>query len=122
MRAAFVGLVLASTALAAPSYAQDTGAYVGIEGGAVWADELDDSVDIFDDDGDEDAITLDTSTGWEAGALIGYDFGGFRLEGEGSYKRVGIDRITSSFIDLDPTVGGIQTDRELDGDLTVKSV
>ena len=122
MRAAFVGLTLASTGLATPALAQDTGPYVGLEGGAVWADELDDSVDIFDNDGDEDVITLDADTGWEAGALIGYDFGGFRLEGEAAYKRVGINSINSVAIDLDATTPGVQTNRELDGDLTAKSL
>jgi OOP family OmpA-OmpF porin len=122
MRVSFAALALASTALATTAYAQDTGPYVGIEGGVVWADELDDSIDIFDDDGDEDVITLDSDMGWEIGAVAGYDFGRFRLEGEGSYKRIGIDRIASDVIDLDPVTPGIQTERGLDGDLTVTSL
>src|SRR5690606_7255849 len=122
MRVSYAALALASTALATTAYAQDTGPYVGLEGGVVWADELDDSVDIFDDDGDEDVITLDSDMGWEIGAVAGYDFGRFRLEGEGSYKRIGVDRITSDVIDLDPVTPGIQTERGLDGDLTVTSL
>ncbi|WP_296720333.1 outer membrane beta-barrel protein [Erythrobacter sp.] len=126
MRTTIFGWALASSMLATPALAQDTGPYAGIEGGAVWADEIDDSIDIFEDeDTDEDLIALDTDTGWEAGAIVGYDFGRFRLEGEGAYKRIGVDSISApnGGIDLDPTTPGvIDSERELDGDLTVKSL
>src|SRR5690606_42004631 len=102
MRIAFATMALASTALTAPALAQDTGPYVGDEVGAVWADELDDSIDIFDSAGDEDGMSLDSDMGWDAGALIGYDFGGFRLDGEAAYTRIGIDSVNSVAISLDP--------------------
>src|SRR5690606_1909966 len=97
MRKAFIGLVLATSMLAPPAMARDGQVYGGVEGGVLFGDAL--GVD-FDADGDgeiDDTETnlfeLDTDMGWDADVVLGYDFGGFRIEGEAGYKTADVDRV-----------------------------
>ena len=87
MRKLAVGLALASTALASPSMARDGAWYVGVDGGAMLVEDL--NVDIG-----PTAIpaTLNTDTGYDFGAVVGHDFGGFRLEAEVSYREADLQR------------------------------
>ena len=86
MRKLAVALALASTALAAPALARDNSWYVGAELGAMIVEDVD-----FDIGTLNNAATVDHEYGWDAGGMIGYDFGGFRLETEVSYRRADVD-------------------------------
>ncbi len=39
----------------------------------------------------QDALSVDSKTGYDVGLVGGYDFGLFRLEGELAYKRASIE-------------------------------
>jgi len=43
-----------------------------------------------------DAANLKSDTGYDVGGIVGYDFGGFRLETEVGYRRASADRLTVS--------------------------
>ena len=91
MRKIAVVMALASTALATPALARDNAWYIGAELGPMIVEDID-----FDIGTINDAASVDHEYGWDAGGTIGYDFGGFRLEVEGSYRRADVDGITSS--------------------------
>ncbi|WP_039857253.1 outer membrane protein, partial [Novosphingobium pentaromativorans] len=93
MRKLVIGLALASTAIATPAFARDDSWYLELDFGGMIVEDAD-----FDIDGVNNAASLDTHTGYDGGAAIGYDFGGFRLETEASYRRAEND--TVSDIDL----------------------
>ena len=87
MRKAVIGLALATTVLATPSFARDGQMYGGIEAGVVLSQSLDTDFDLdgdneFDED-ELDILRFDTKTGWGGDLVVGYDFGMFRLEAEG---------------------------------------
>jgi OOP family OmpA-OmpF porin len=65
---------------------QTTGWYVGVLGGVNLMDETDAS---FNDNvgGGELSDILEHKTGFGGGALVGYDFGSFRLQGDLIYRR-----------------------------------
>ncbi|HYD06113.1 MAG TPA: hypothetical protein VEC60_10325, partial [Reyranella sp.] len=114
MRKSLIGLALASTIIANPVFARDGSAYVGIDGGIVFGGSLGSDFDLdgdddFDDD-ERDVFDLDSDQGWEAALVAGYDFGMFRLEAEGSYKNLNVDRIRSDLagFDLDDLSPGVQ--------------
>ena len=81
MRKLAIGLALASTALATPSMARDGQWYVGVDGGAMVVEDLKADIGAAPIEG-----SLDTDTGYDFGAVVGYDFGGFRLEAATSYR------------------------------------
>lgn len=87
-------LLLAATAaaIAIPASAQDKGLYAGIEGGVLLEDQVD--VDLATTDPQTNAAFADTQTGYDIDAILGYDFGAFRLEAEAGYKRAGYDGLT----------------------------
>jgi OmpA-OmpF porin, OOP family len=91
MRKLAIGLALASTALASPSMARDGSWYVGVDGGAMLVEDL--SLDIG---AAPIAGTGNTDTGYDFGAVVGYDFGGFRLEAETSYREADLRSFASS--------------------------
>ncbi|WP_156441995.1 outer membrane beta-barrel protein, partial [Blastomonas sp. CCH7-E1] len=81
MRKLVVGLALASTALTTPAFARDGQWYVGVEGGAMIVEDIE-----FDVGALNNATIVDSDTGYDVGAVVGYDFGPFRLEAEVSYR------------------------------------
>ena len=86
------GLLLAGAAaiIAVPAQARDGEAYIGINGGVSFKDKV--TVDASPTGRDEDfvrAATARTKMGLDADVVVGYDFGGFRLEAEGGYKNNG---------------------------------
>jgi opacity protein-like surface antigen len=127
MRKAAIGLALATTILATSAMARDGSMYAGIEGGVAFGDSL--TVD-YDADGDGDIedgerslVDLDTDMGWDFDAILGYDFGGFRIEGEAGYKKLDISEVESDAgFDLDPDTPAVDTAFGVDGDVTVKSL
>ncbi len=91
MRKLALGLALASTALASPSMARDGSWYVGVDGGAMLVEDLD-----LDIGATPIEATANTNTGYDFGAVVGYDFGGFRLEAETSYRETDLTSVTGS--------------------------
>ena len=91
MRKLAIGLALASTALATPSMARDGQWYVGVDGGAMIVEDLKADVGPVPLE-----ASLDTDTGYDFGAVVGYDFGGFRLEAETSYRNADVTGTSSS--------------------------
>ena len=79
---------MASTALASPALARDGQWYVELDGGAMIVEDID-----LDVDGGADTITADTDYGYDAGGIVGYDFGPVRLEAEASYRDADIDNL-----------------------------
>lgn len=85
----------AAMIVAAPAHAREGQVYVGVNGGI----SFDDQVTVFIDNARPDGLLdnaafADTKTGVDADVVIGYDFGTFRLEAEGGYKRNGYDGLT----------------------------
>ena len=96
MRKLAVLMALASTALASPVLARDNAWYVGVEGGAMIVEDLDYDVTTAAGVGTSNGISIDHDYGYDVDAIIGYDFGGFRLEAEVGYKSAVVDNLTSS--------------------------
>ncbi|HEY6814733.1 MAG TPA: outer membrane beta-barrel protein, partial [Croceibacterium sp.] len=125
MRKAFTGLVLATSMLATTAIARDDQMYGGVEGGVLFPGGLD--VD-FDADGDDDIddsernlIVADTDMGWDVDGILGYDFGGFRLEGELGYKTADVDRVDAPGFDLNPATPAVESGFDVDGNLGIMS-
>ena len=94
---------VAAAAIAAPAQARDGQLYAGIEGGVLFPRGQDVNADLDfttiqvpttpaapagpADVLVGDAMEADWDRGYDVDAIIGYDFGAFRLEGEFAYKR-----------------------------------
>ncbi|GAA0656822.1 outer membrane protein OmpA-like peptidoglycan-associated protein/opacity protein-like surface antigen [Sphingomonas insulae] len=91
MRKLAVVLALASTALATPALARDKSWYVGIEGGAMIVEDID-----YDIGATNNAASVDHDYGYDVDGVIGYDFGGFRVETEVGYKSATVDGYSST--------------------------
>ena len=92
MKKWIIGLALASTAFSAPALARDGAGYFEFDGGVMKLEDIDFDVGTVDD-----AVQIDTDDwGYDFGAILGYDFGGFRLEAEVGYRGVAQDELTST--------------------------
>ena len=140
---------VAALSVSSPALARDGAPYVGIEGGFLLPRDLDgDAMVDFttgpavpagpaDFDGDFDA---DLRRGWDVDVIAGYDFGGFRVEGELGWKRakregfepsasfiqalnVGLNRPSASPDPGAPGLAGLNIGdfEDLDGKMTVRS-
>ncbi|MEO0441723.1 MAG: outer membrane beta-barrel protein, partial [Pseudomonadota bacterium] len=98
MRKLAIGLALASTALASPALARDGQWYVGVEGGALLVEDTD-----LDIAGINNVASIDYDEGYDFDAIVGYDFGPFRLESEVAYKSAAADGL----IGAGPQTGGV---------------
>jgi len=86
---------VAAAAIATPALARDGSPYVGVEGGLMIVEDMDQDVTI----GAErynDGISIDFKRGLDVDAIAGYDFGSFRVEGELGYKRLRTDEVSLS--------------------------
>lgn len=90
MRKLAISLALASTALASPALARDDQWYVGVDGGVMIVEDLDLDIGALDN-----AASVDTKKGFDFGGVVGYDFGGFRLESEVSYRQADVTGFNS---------------------------
>lgn len=88
MRRSIVSGITLSILVAAPALAQDKGAYVGAEGGFNIVTDRD-----FDNGSNGIALSSDQGGGFAAGAVLGYDFGKWRMEVEGVRRGNGIDSL-----------------------------
>jgi OOP family OmpA-OmpF porin len=81
MRKLVLGLALASSALATPALAHEGAWYVEGDFGAMIVEDTKFTI------AGVGGPSLDHSTGFDGGGVLGYDFGMFRLEAEASYRR-----------------------------------
>ncbi|PLK25082.1 flagellar motor protein MotB [Porphyrobacter sp. TH134] len=104
--------------IAVPVQARDGQPYIGIEGGVTLPNDNQIAVN-----GVEDRILIDNENGWEAGGVVGYDFGAFRLEAEGSYKEFGVKTLHSPNYGV-PTSGPARVPgfyEDVDGSIDIAS-
>ncbi len=95
MRNLAIAIALASTALASPAFARNDAWYVGVEGGPSIVE--DGALTITGATAPmSGTATVDHKTGYDFDGIIGYDFGGFRLEAEVGYKKAGVNNYTST--------------------------
>jgi opacity protein-like surface antigen len=90
MRKIAIGLALCSTALASPALARDNAVYVEAGFGPSLAQD-------FEIEPVEPArldAELEEDHGFDGGVAIGYDYGSFRIEIEGSYREFDHDRFS----------------------------
>ena len=113
----------AAAAIATPAFAQDSGPYVGIEGGILFPNDTDVDVEVFENGTSlgsvGDAFAIDYKNGYDIDAIGGYDFGMFRIEGELGYKRAKLRdiEVDPALIDIfEAETGTVVTDDDLDLD------
>ena len=97
--------VLCSSAVASPAFARDGQSYVELGFGPLIAQDTD-IVEVNPNTGraatvDQGGFNFD-DMGYDGAFIVGHDFGGFRTELEGSYRRTGFDSLSSNF---GPNVG-----------------
>ena len=86
-----VSLATIALMIAAPAMAKDGETYVGVEAGWVHANDI--QFDVTSLGGGE--VDVNNKDGWEAGGVIGHDFGMIRLELEGAYKDFGVESVNA---------------------------
>jgi OmpA-OmpF porin, OOP family len=101
MRKFAIIVALASTALATSAFARNDAWYIGVEGGPSIVEDI--SLDIG---ALNNAATVDHKTGYDVDGIIGYDFGGFRLESEVGYKTAGVNNYSSTTTTAATTASG----------------
>ena len=95
MRKLAITLALASTAITTPALARDDAWYIGVEGGASIVE--DSTLSIVNANGTlAGAANVDNKKGYDFDGIVGYDFGGFRLEAEVGYKKAAVTGLTST--------------------------
>lgn len=90
MRKLAITLALASTVLASPAFARDDAWYIGVEGGPSIVEDQKLDIGVAND-----AATANIKKGYDVDGIVGYDFGGFRLEAEVGYKQAGLGTYSS---------------------------
>ena len=90
MRKLAIVMALASTAIAGPALARDKAWYIGVEGGAAIVEDVK-----FDIGTLSQAASAKQKKAYDVDGIIGYDFGGFRLEAEVGYKEARADTYNS---------------------------
>ena len=124
-------VAVAAAAIATPAFAQ-SGPYVGIEGGVLFPRDTDVDASVTYNDPVlgtvtyPNAIDLDYKRGYDVDAIVGYDFGMFRLEGEVGYKRTKANELQydQGFIDAYEDATGVDlsnVDFDIGGRTTVLS-
>jgi OOP family OmpA-OmpF porin len=98
MRKLGLGLATATAVIASPATARDGAWYVGGDFGAMIVEDTD-----IDVGTQENAITLDSDYGIDAGLYAGYDLGTFRIEAEVAYKDADIESFSNTLL-LRPVV------------------
>lgn len=117
MQGKFWILALAGAAISMPASANDGSAYVGVDAGVLLPKGVSLKVAAT-----EDAARITTNAGWDGDVLIGYDFGQFRLEAEGSLKTSSTQQLLAGKApDVDPVSPGNQDMASVSGDLKTKS-
>lgn len=86
MRKTAIAVALATSALASPALARDGAFYIGAEGGAMIVEDTDLATRSNNLDSN-----IDADYGYDFDGIVGYDFGVFRIEAEGGYRRAKVD-------------------------------
>jgi OmpA-OmpF porin, OOP family len=95
MRKLAITLALATTAITTPALARDDSWYIGVEGGASILEDA--KINIRGATAATSGIgTVNSDTGYDFDGIIGYDFGGFRLEAEVGYKAADLGTYAST--------------------------
>ncbi|WP_157081246.1 outer membrane protein, partial [Novosphingobium naphthalenivorans] len=102
MRKLVTGLALASTAIATPAFARDNTWYLELDFGGMIVEDA--NLDIA---GVKNADTAEFDAGFDGGAVVGYDFGGFRLETEASYREANVKYVSGKANNLSFMVNGL---------------
>jgi opacity protein-like surface antigen len=114
-----IGLAaLAVVAVSSPAIARDHSGYIGVEGGALWAKDINIDAHAVQEGTEvniDNAFRIDFKTGLDLDLIAGYDFGLVRVEGELGYKRAAVDEVGGPFF--------TETSSSVDGDghVSVKS-
>jgi OOP family OmpA-OmpF porin len=87
MKKSILLLGLASCVLTGPALSRDKSGYIGIEGGGMILKDIDYGVVGVPGA----SLPIDSKKGLDVDLVTGYDFGMFRLEAEGGYKRAKVD-------------------------------
>lgn len=93
MRKLTMVFALCSTALATPAIAQDGKAYIEAGFGPMIAEDID--ITELDPPTGNQATLEPENFGFDGGVVIGYDFGGFRLEAEASYRKTDFEQVVT---------------------------
>jgi OmpA-OmpF porin, OOP family len=91
MRKLAILAVLTSTALATPALARDDSWYIGLEAGPSIVEDQSVNIGTINNAGG-----VNLKKAFDTDGIIGYDFGGFRLEAEVGYKKAGISSVSST--------------------------
>ncbi len=91
MRKLAIAMALSSTVLAAPALARDGAGYAGIEFGPMIVEDVDVDIGALDN-----AVTIDSETGFDGSIFAGYDLGAVRLEVEAGYKKAAAKSISTA--------------------------
>lgn len=119
MRAATAQIAgLALIVLAAPANAQDRGAYIAADTGAVLPVEFDSDIGPVRED-----ATSTGDLGWGGSVRAGYDWDWLRIELEGSYQSFGADEISVATQGLPDTSSSVRNGTfDYDGDFSLASL
>ncbi|HEX7781168.1 MAG TPA: outer membrane beta-barrel protein, partial [Sphingobium sp.] len=96
MRKLALAAALATTVLATPAFARDKSWYIGADAGAMIVEDT--TLKVVTPNS-----KVNYNTGYDVDGVIGYDFGGFRLETEVGYRR--------AYTDSNVYANGIQSTR-----------
>jgi OmpA-OmpF porin, OOP family len=95
MRKLAITLALATTAITTPALARDDSWYIGVEGGASILEDANLRITGATAAASGTGV-VNSDTGYDFDGIIGYDFGGFRLEAEVGYKAADLDSYSST--------------------------
>jgi opacity protein-like surface antigen len=95
MRTYLIAASVAAT-LATPALAAENGAYVGVEGGAIFPQKSKLDVTLNNKTRFDKGYDVKDKTGYDADIIAGYKFGLLRLEGELGYKRTKLKNVKVS--------------------------
>ncbi|MFN3943358.1 MAG: outer membrane protein [Allosphingosinicella sp.] len=89
----YIFMAAAAAMISTPAVAREGAGYIGADFGAMRVNDL-----RFDLRNTETRVaSVGFRHGYDASMFAGYDFGAFRVELEGSYKRARLDEVTSGF-------------------------
>lgn len=92
MRKYAIAAALVTTAISSSAMARDGQWYAGLEGGATIVEDTD--LTIYNSSSVTSGATIDNDYGYDFDAIIGYDFGMFRLEAEAAWKEADPETMT----------------------------
>ena len=118
---------VAAATTAAPAFAAENGAYVGVEGGAMFTQQH--KMDVTLDNGTQfnNGYRIKDKTGLDVDFIAGYKLGLLRLEAEGGYKRSTLKnlRVSQPLLTAVSTAAGVPVTADkfnLDGHVGITSL